>query len=134
MTPLAHGIDLVPIDRIHRMLEEHGPRFLDRCFTAHEKEVCLARAKPAEALAARFAAKEAILKALGTGWAGGIAWTDAEVITLPTGAPSVALHNLAARIADERGIGAWLISLTHAGGVAMASVIALGEPKPPPAS
>lgn len=126
MTPLSHGIDLVPVERIQRMLDEHGARFLDRCFTPGEQEYCLGRARPADHLAARFAAKEAILKALGTGWSGGIAWTDAEVITLPSGAPSVALHNIAARMADERGIRAWLLSLTHAGGMAMASAIALG--------
>ncbi len=109
------------------MVADHGQRFLERCFTPHERGVCVGRANPAEHLAARFAAKEAILKALGTGWSGGVAWTDAEVITLPSGAPSVALHNMAARIADERGIRAWLLSLTHAGGLAMASAIALGE-------
>lgn len=109
------------------MLEEHGERFLDRCFTPGEREACAGRARPAEHLAARFAAKEAVLKALGTGWTGGIAWTDVEVISLPTGAPSVVLHNRAARIADERGIRAWLLSLTHAGGSAMASAIAVGS-------
>lgn len=128
MTPLAHGIDLVPIPRIERMLDDHADRFLERCFTPAERAYCLAHARPADHLAARFAAKEAILKALGTGWSAGIAWTDAEVIALATGAPSVALHNVAARIADERGIAAWLLSLTHAGGFAMASAIALGTP------
>lgn len=128
MTPIAHGIDLVPIERIASMLADHGPRFLDRTFTKGEQADCLSRAEPAQHLAARFAAKEAILKALGTGWASGIAWTDAEVITLPTGAPSVALHNTALRMADARGIRSWLISLSHAGGIAMASAIALGDP------
>lgn len=132
MTPLAHGIDLVPIDRIQRMLDDHADRFLERCFTQAERDYCLSRAHPADHLAARFAAKEAILKALGTGWSAGIAWTDAEVITLPTGAPSVALHNHALRIADALGIRAWLLSLTHAGGLAMASAIALGQPPATP--
>lgn len=127
MTPIAHGIDLVPIARIERMLADHPDRFLARCFTPHEQESCIRRARAAEHLAARFAAKEAILKALGTGWSSGIAWTDAEVITRPSGAPSVALHNTALRIADARGIRAWLISLSHAGGMAMASVVALGQ-------
>ncbi len=126
MNAIAHGIDLVPIERIAGMLAAHPDRFLDRCFTAGEREYCGSRARSADHYAARFAAKEAILKALGTGWSGGIAWTDAEVITLPNGAPSVALHNLAARIADERGITGWLLSLSHAGGFAMASAIGLG--------
>lgn len=130
---ISHGVDIVPVERIARMLNEHGPRFLDRCFTPGEQVICRGHARAAERLAARFAAKEAVLKALGTGWSGGIAWTDVEVITLPTGAPSLALHNRAAKIADDRGIRSWLISLSHAGGMAMASAIALDTPSPPDA-
>ncbi|MCA9287967.1 MAG: holo-ACP synthase [Phycisphaerales bacterium] len=126
MTPLAHGIDIVPVDRIERLLDQHGPRFLDRCFTPHEREVCLGHARAAERLAARFAAKEAAFKALGTGWSGGIAWTDAEVVTQASGAPALVLHAAAAERAAALGITAWFVSLSHAGGMAVASVIGVG--------
>jgi holo-[acyl-carrier protein] synthase len=120
---LAHGIDIVEVPRIARMLEEHGERFLDRCFTGAEREYCLAGKRRDEHLAARFAAKEAVLKALGTGWKSGIAWTDVEVVRDPSGAPLVRLHGAAAAVAAERGIGSWSLSLSHTEGYAVASAI-----------
>ena len=130
MSVLSHGIDLVEIARIARMLADHPDRFVERCFTAAERAYCdRSTQRRAEHYAARFAAKEAVLKALGTGWAGGIAWTDIEVTRAETGAPGIALTGEAARIADALGIRAWVISISHAGGpvgYAMASVIALG--------
>lgn len=122
---IGHGIDLVEIARIVRMLDEHGDRFTCRCFT--EEERAYADASPAvrgERFAARFAAKEAVLKALGTGLRDGIDWTDIEVLRDAAGAPSVRLVGRAREIADELGIQDWALSLTHAGGLAMASVIA----------
>jgi holo-[acyl-carrier protein] synthase len=122
---LAHGIDIVEVPRIARMLREHGERFLERCFTAAEREYCLAGKRRDEHLAGRFAAKEAVLKALGTGWKNGIAWTDVEVVRDQSGAPSVRLRGPAARLAAERGIGAWSLSLSHTAGYAVASAIGL---------
>lgn len=107
------------------MLSRHGERFLERVFT--EAERAYADANPrrrAEHLAARFAAKEAVLKALGTGWRDGIAWTDVEVVREPSGRPGVRLHGRAAGIAAELGVSGWLLSLTHTGDTAAASAIA----------
>ncbi|MFM9994389.1 MAG: holo-ACP synthase [Phycisphaerales bacterium] len=127
MNTIAHGIDLVEVARIARMLAEHGESFLDRCFTPGERRYAHESARRDEHLAARFAAKEATLKALGTGWRSGIAWTDVEVISEASGAPTLVLHGRAAEIARERGISGWLVSLSHTEHHAAASVIALAE-------
>ncbi|MAY75846.1 MAG: holo-[acyl-carrier-protein] synthase [Phycisphaerae bacterium] len=127
MSVVAHGIDLCEVERIARMIERHGDRFLTRCFTAAELAYADASAKRRdEHLAARFAAKEAVLKAIGTGWSQGIAWTDVEVTRANSGAPGVQLTGRAAAIAIERGIERWSLSLSHAGGMAVASAIGLG--------
>jgi holo-[acyl-carrier protein] synthase len=124
MTPLAHGIDLVATDRIARMLEKHGDAFRRRCFTEAERDYCEANPKRrVEHYAARFAAKEAVLKALGTGWAGGITWRDVEVTRGPRGRPGVQLTGRAAAVADQLGIDHWLVSLSHVQAYAQASVI-----------
>ncbi len=126
---IAHGVDLVEVERIKRSLDEHGERFVERCFTKAEADYCR-RARPPrdiERFAARFAAKEAALKALGTGWADGIAWTDVEVVLAPSGAPSVRLAGKAEKLAQELGITEMLISLSHTSTNAMASVIAVGD-------
>ncbi len=128
MRIIGHGVDLVEIARIERMLEDHGDRFVTRCFTDEER--AYAEASPAvrgERFAARFAAKEAVLKALGTGLRDGIEWTDIEVRRDAAGAPSVGLRARAEEVAAARGIVAWSISLSHAGGMAIASVIATGS-------
>lgn len=126
MGVVAHGIDLVEVARIGAMVDRHGERFLSRVFTEGERAYSEGKARRDEHLAARFAAKEAVLKALGCGWSRGVAWTDVEVTRKPTGEPGVALHGKAAEIAVERGIGSWLISLSHGAGVAHASAVALG--------
>lgn len=123
----GHGIDLVEVARIARLIDEHGQRFLDRCFTPHEQQSSDSAKRRAEHLAARFAAKEAVLKALGTGLTGGIAWTDVEVVRQDSGAPGIHLHNEAAKLAASSGITRWLVSLTHTGGHAAASVIAVAD-------
>lgn len=125
---IAHGVDLVEVERIKRSLDEHGQRFVERCFTKNEAEYCQSARTPrdVERFAARFAAKEAALKSLGTGWADGIAWTDVEVVLAPSGAPSVRLAGRAQELAQELGIAEMLISLSHTGTHAMASVIAVG--------
>lgn len=129
MDILAHGIDLVETDRIGRMLDEHGDRFLNRCFTPAERVYCHENdRRRLERLAARFAAKEAVLKALGTGWRDGIAWTDVEVVREVSGRPGVKLTGRASEIAKSLGIAGWLLSLSHTDSYAVASVIALGLP------
>jgi holo-[acyl-carrier protein] synthase len=124
---IAHGVDLVEVARIERMLGDHGERFLDRVFTAGEREYAAkSRLRQAEHLAGRFAIKEAVLKALGTGWSGGIAWTDIEVVRSAAGAPGVVLSGEAAAVAKRLGVTGWLVSISHTEVMAMGSVIALG--------
>lgn len=124
MTMHAHGIDLVEVARIERMIADHGERFLERVFTEHERGDCNSTpSRMPERLAARFAVKEAALKALGTGWRSGIAWTDVETRLEPSGAPVLRLHGRAREIAMEQGLDGWMVSISHAGGLATASVI-----------
>jgi len=129
MSIAGHGIDLVEVARIRRIFEEHGQHFLDRVFTAAEQQYCSAKLKKRyfEHLAARFAAKEAVLKALGTGWTGGISWTDVEVRRDPQGRPGIHLSGQCAAVAAQRGITCWLVSLSHIESHAMASAIAIGS-------
>jgi len=88
MPILGHGIDIVETARIRQLVESHGQRFLDRCFTPGELAYCNRNTKRFyEHLAGRFAAKEAVLKVLGTGWRGGIQWTDIEILREPSGQP-----------------------------------------------
>lgn len=126
MPILGHGIDLIEVARVERMLADHEARFLSRCFTAGEQNYCAANpARRAEHLAGRFAAKEAVLKVLGTGWSGGIAWTDVEVVREPSGKPVVRLHGKAAAVAAKLGVGPILLSISHTGTHATASAIGL---------
>ncbi len=128
MRIVGHGIDLVDVDKIAALLERHGDRFVQRCFTPEEAAYCRRSSKRvAEHFAARFAAKEAVLKALGTGRRHGIAWTDIDVVRLSTGEPTVSLGGVAGDIASGRGIVGWNLSLTHTNTVAAASAIALAD-------
>ena len=124
----GHGIDLVQTRRIARMLEAHGERFLCRCFTDAERAYAAANAKrQIEHLAGRFAAKEAVLKALGTGWSGGIAWTEVEIVrpsAQRTAPPTVRLHGRAEAVARAAGITHWWLSISHVSDHALASAIA----------
>ncbi len=120
---ICHGIDLTEVARIRKAVDEHGERFLSRVFTEGERVYCQSKKRADEHLAARFAAKEAAFKALGTGWSGGIAWTDAEVVNSPGGAPALRLHNAAEARAREVGVVRWYISLSHTATMAIASVI-----------
>ncbi|MCC6421947.1 MAG: holo-ACP synthase [Phycisphaerales bacterium] len=126
MPILGHGIDIVETSRIRRMHDEHGQRFLDRCFTLLEQQYCAASHKRYyEHLAGRFAAKEAVLKVLGTGWRGGIAWTDIEIAPEPSGQPRIHLSGECARIASAMGIVHWHLSISHIETHATASAIGL---------
>jgi holo-[acyl-carrier protein] synthase len=124
--PLAVGVDLVEIRRIERAIERWGDRFLQRIYTPAEIARCRGRVPE---LAVRFAAKEAVSKALGVGiwWRGGISWQDAEVVSDPLGKPLVALHGRAAERADVLGLNEWAISLSHSDETAIAMVVALSH-------
>jgi holo-[acyl-carrier protein] synthase len=129
MAVVGVGIDAVSIERMRRVADssERGLRFRARVFTEHERTTCEARRDPAECFAARFAAKEAVMKALG---AEGIsfAFRDIEVTRGESGAPSVVLHGRVAERAREVGAGRIHISLTHAEPLALASVVVEGAP------
>jgi holo-[acyl-carrier protein] synthase len=124
MAIAGHGIDIVETGRIRELVENHGRRFLDRCFTEGEQAYCRRNSRRYyEHLAGRFAAKEAVLKALGTGWRAGIAWTDIEILPEPPGRPRVALSGECLRIAQELGIRRWVVSISHIETHAVASAI-----------
>ena len=126
MSVIGHGIDLVETARVRQLIDEHGQRFLNRCFTPAEQAYAKRSVKrEVEHLAGRFAAKEAILKVLGTGWRGGIAWTDMEILNRDSGQPFVTLTGESARIAGELGIARWMISISHIETHATASAIGL---------
>ena len=128
MAILGHGIDIVETSRIRRLVEQHGQHFLDRCFTRDEQVYCALNEKRYyEHLAGRFAAKEAVLKVLGTGWRGGIAWTDVEVIRESSGQPKIALTGECQRIANDLGISSWHVSISHIETHATASAIGLAK-------
>lgn len=121
---LGHGVDLAEVGRVRRSVERFGDRFLDRVFTEGERAYAGDGPRREERLAARFAAKEAVFKALGTGWAQGVGWTDIEVVREASGKPVLVLHGKALEMAGALGVRKWHLSLTHTGTMAMASVIA----------
>ncbi|HEY1082972.1 MAG TPA: holo-ACP synthase, partial [Prosthecobacter sp.] len=118
------GIDLTEVPRIRDLLTKHGQRFKDRTFTAGEIAYCDSCADPAMHYAARFAAKEAAAKALGTGlWAEGVEWKDFEIHRAPNGRPELLLHRAALTHAQALGSTRWLVSLTHTKDLAQAQVV-----------
>ena len=125
METLAHGIDLVDCPRIKKMIKQHGERFINRVFTAAEQAYAEANKDKVEKLAGRFAAKEAILKLMGTGWRGKIAWTDIEVINNAAGQPEVRLSGEVEKLAEKLGIKHISVSITHTANFAIASAVAL---------
>ena len=127
MEIVAHGIDLVDFPRIEEMVRRHGERFLNRIFTTTEQAYARKNKNGIEKLAGRFAAKEAILKLLGTGWRGKIAWTDIEIVNNQAGQPEVTISGEVKKIADTFGIKHISISITHTANFAIASAVALTE-------
>ena len=117
------GIDLAEVPRIAAAIERFGDRFLHRIFTDAEIRYCDSKANRAERYAARFAAKEAGLKAIGTGWRRGVSWTDVEVGREPGGRPTILFHGKAAEFAEKLGVKNAALSLTHTKDTAMAQVI-----------
>lgn len=120
---LSTGVDLIEIERIRQTIDRHGERFLDRIFTPGEQTQ--AGGNPAN-LAIRFAAKEATSKALGTG-IGKVRWRDIEVVSLPSGQPTLELHGQAKKIAAQLGFQSWSVSLSHSREMAVAVVVGVGE-------
>ena len=127
MEIIAHGIDLVDCPRIEEMVARHGERFVQRIFTAAEQAYAESNKNKIEKLAGRFAAKEAILKLMGTGWRGKIAWTDIEIINNSSGQPEVTLAGEVEKIADKLGIKHISVSITHTANFAIASAVALAK-------
>jgi len=125
MEIIAHGIDLVDFPRIEEMIERHGDRFLNRVFTVAEQRYARTHRSAVEKYAGRFAAKEAVLKLVGTGWRGKIAWTDIEVTNNPAGQPEVTLSGEVKEIAGKLGIRQISLSITHTANFAIASAVAL---------
>lgn len=113
MTKLYHGIDLVDDSRMEKVRQRHGERFLERVFTSLERQYCQKHRQQSERWAGRFAVKEAVMKMLGTGWSGGVAWTDIETINDPSGRPEVRLSGKTAQLAQEMGIEQISVSITH---------------------
>lgn len=119
---LRTGVDLIEIARVRAAIDAYGERFLTRVFTEGEVKCCGQRV---ESLAARFAAKEAVAKALGAGiWRDGVAWTDIEVLREASGAPLLRLYGAAAKIAAHFGLQSWSLSLSHDRTHAIAFVVA----------
>lgn len=122
---LGIGTDIIEINRLRQGTEKYGRRFLERLFTPSEIEFCHGRRDPWGCYAARFAAKEAVLKALGTGLAG-CRWTDVEVLPGPGRAPQAHLSGGALKVARQLGVRRVLISISHDRGRAVAFAIAIG--------
>lgn len=119
---LTIGVDLVEVARVQAVLARHPARFLARVYTPQEVADCQGQAA---SLAARWAAKEAVSKALGSGWEG-IEWTEIEIVRTPQGQPGVVLHGAARALADRLGLQQWVVSLSHTAAYAVAFVIAQG--------
>ena len=117
------GIDLAEVDRIREAIERHGQRFIDRIYTPAEIAYVERRANRYERYAARFAAKEAGMKAIGTGWRRGVRWRDFEVSNLPSGRPTLRFDGVAAQVAQSLGVTNIALSITHTSQQSMAIVI-----------
>ena len=127
MSILGHGLDLVECTRVAKVFQNHGVRFLDRVLTPSEQERAKQFKDPVPFIAGRWAAKEAILKMIGTGWRGGIAWTDMEILPDALGRPVVTLSGETARRAAELGITRVILSITHTELTAAASAIGVHD-------
>jgi holo-[acyl-carrier protein] synthase len=117
------GVDLCEVDRIEAAISRHGERFLQRIYTDAERAYCDSKPNRMERFAGRFAAKEAAMKAIGTGWRRGVAWRDFEVSRAPSGQPIILFHGIAQQIAEQLGVRRALVSITHVRSMAMAEVL-----------
>jgi holo-[acyl-carrier protein] synthase len=117
------GIDIAEVPRIRQSIERFGGRFLRRIYSVGEIRYCDSKANRIERYAARFAAKEAAMKALGTGWSHGVRWVDCEVVRLPGGRPTITFHGRAGEIAAKLGVKNAALSISHTEDQAIAQVI-----------
>ena len=117
------GVDLAEVDRIRKSIERYGERFIQRIYTPAEIAYVERKANKFECYAARFAAKEAGMKAIGTGWRRGVTWQDFEVANLPSGKPTLRFHGVAAQFAERLGVKNVALSITHTSELGMAHVI-----------
>ena len=124
------GTDIIECSRIAQMIEKHGDVFLNRVYTCEEVTYCSGRKAAVQHYAGRWAAKEAVLKALGTGWAHGIQWTDVEVVNQQGGKPNIVLSGKALEISGEQGIAEMMISISHCKDYATAYATAVGTGTP----
>lgn len=127
------GTDIIEVVRIGRMIERHGELFIHRVYTDVEIQYCQRRKEYMQHYAGRWAAKEAVMKTLGTGWAKGVGWRDIEVYSNLGGRPSIVIRGGAREVADSLGIGEILISISHCRAYATATAIALAAPSLPTA-
>lgn len=123
MIQISSGVDLIEIERVVQAIDRHGDRFLQRVFTP--LELAELQGNPAS-LAGRFAAKEAVAKALGTG-IGLVAWQEIEILRGPAREPVLTLHGMAAELAAQKNLTGWSVSLSHTQTLAIAAVFAVGE-------
>jgi len=123
------GIDIAEVERVAASMERFGKRFLERVFTPAEIRYCESKANKAEHYAGRFAAKEAAMKAIGTGWSRGVGWQDVEVVRVPGGRPTVTFHGKGAEFFRKLGATRAHLSITHTRQSAMAQVILEAEPE-----
>jgi holo-[acyl-carrier protein] synthase len=123
---LGTGVDLAEVDRIRSAIERYGDRFVERIYTPGEIAYVERKANKFERYAGRFAAKEAGMKAIGTGWKRGVRWQDFEVANLPSGRPTLKLHGVAAAFAERMGVKSIHLSITHTSELGMAHVILEG--------
>jgi holo-[acyl-carrier protein] synthase len=133
---LSHGIDMVDCRRLRELIDRYGERFLHRIFSRRELEYCLGKKREIEHLSGRFAAKEAVLKLLGTGLRRGMSWTEIEILNEQSGQPRVHLSGRCRQIADERNLEEIVVSISHIETHAIASAVAsarqfgaLGNPR-----
>lgn len=127
-TVIGLGLDLIALERFRAAWQRHGDRLLERIFTDHERQVCLRRRDPVPELSARFAAKEATFKAIGTGLRRGVRWRDVEVRNAPSGRPYLEVSGRVAEIARSLGGRRLVVSLTHSVDAAAAQVMLMGSP------
>jgi holo-[acyl-carrier protein] synthase len=120
---LGLGLDIAEVDRITRVITRYGQSVLKRLYTPQEIAYCESHQNRYERYAARFAAKEAAMKALGTGWRRGVRWRDIEVVNLPGGKPTLVLAGVARQVAEAMGVKNIALSITHSENLAMAQVI-----------
>ena len=118
------GVDLISVERVRKAMERSGERFRNRVFTDAEQAYCDSMKMKYQHYAARFAAKEAVMKSLGLGWSKGVAWTDIGVVNLPSGQPVIELEGKVAEVAREKEAAAVHVTLSHQSGYAMAAAVA----------